>query len=224
LPPLVSRATTPAEVAGELSEGIKRLRQAARWMARPPADPSSYDVLHPRVCQLYLADKMFDTWWEAVNWAGETFRAFRVEHKLDANAIALLLTQGRMAARTVVRAILGLPIQFFFKSIHADLVARGVDPREARRKASATVAPTRGLGRASPVFFRIVPLVGEPVRYVVLMGLFRAQLLPDHEMTVKPGDYALRPARVEAPSDFSVFDRWFDYVRGQTAGLHPVVL
>ena len=43
-------------------------------------------------------------------------------------------------------------------------------------------------------------------------------------MTVKPGDYSLRPARVEAPSDFSVFDRWFDYVRGQGAGLHPVAL
>jgi len=224
LPPLVSGARTPAELAIELSTGIQRVRRAARWMARPPADPSSYDVLHERVCQLYLADKVFDTWWEAVNWAGETFRAFRVEHKLDATAIALLLTQGRMAARTVVRAILGLPITFFFKSIHADLVARGVDPREARRKASATVGPARGLGRASPLFFRVVPLAGDSVRYGVLMGLFRSQLLPDHEMTVKPGDFSLRPARVEVPSDFSVFDRWFDYVRGQPAGLHPVAL
>ena len=138
------------------------MRQAARWQARPPADPSSYDILHERVCQLYLTDKTFDSWWEAVNWAGETFRAFRIEHKLDATGVALLLTQGRMAARTIQRAILGLPIMFFFKSIHADLVARGVDPREARRKASATVSPARGLGRASPLFFRIVPLAGDP--------------------------------------------------------------
>src|SRR5262249_54181476 len=115
LPPLVSRATTPAELAAELSAGIQQVRRATRWMARPPADPSSFDVLHERVCQVYLADKVFDTWWEAVNWAGETFHAFRIEHKMDATAVALLLTQGRMAARTIVRAILGLPIQFFFK-------------------------------------------------------------------------------------------------------------
>ena len=134
LPPLVSGATTPAELALELGQGLKRVRQAARWQARPPADPSSYDILHERVCQLYLADKTFDTWWEAVNWAGEMFQAFRVEHKMDATAVALLLTQGRMAARTIVRAILGLPITFFFKSIHADLVASGVDAREARRR------------------------------------------------------------------------------------------
>ncbi len=200
------------------------MRQVARWQARPPADPSSYDILHERVCQLYLADKTFDTWWEAANWAGEMFQAFRVEHKMDATAIAVLLTQGRMAARTVVRAIFGLPITFFFKSIHADLVANGVDPREARRKSSATVAPSRGLGRASPIFFRIVPLAGDPIRYGVLMGVFRSQLLPDHEMTIRPGDHSLRPARVEVARDFSVYDRWFDHLRAQQGDLHPVAL
>jgi CRISPR-associated protein Cmr1 len=224
LPPLVSRATSPAELATELGEGLRRLRQAARWQARPPADPSSYDILHERVCQLYLADKTFDTWREAANWGGELFQAFRVEHKLDATAIAMLLTQGRMAARTVVRAIFGLPIMFFFKSMHAELVARGIDSREARRKASATVAPARGLGRASPIFFRIVPLAGDPVRYGVLMGVFRSRLLPDDEMTVRPGDPSIRPARVEVPKDFSVYDRWFDHLRVQQGDLHPVAL
>ena len=141
LPPLVSRATSPAELATELGEGIKRLRQVARWQARPPTEPSSFDILHERVCQLFVASPTFDTWSEAASWAGELFQAFRVEHKLDAAAIAMLLTQGRMAARTVVHPLLGLPIVFFFKSISADLVAHGVDPREARRKASATVAP-----------------------------------------------------------------------------------
>jgi hypothetical protein len=224
LPPLVSRATSPAELAAELSEGLKRLRQVARWQARPPSEPSSYDILHERVCQLYVASQTFDTWWEAANWAGELFHAFRVEHKLDATAIALLLTQGRMAARTVVRVLLGLPIVFFFKSIHADLVARGVDSREARRKASATVAPARGLGRASPVFFRVVPLAGDPVRYGVLMGVFRSRLLPDDELTVRPGDPSIRPARLEVPKDLSVYDRWFDHVRAQHGDLHPVAL
>ncbi len=224
LPPLVSVATSPAEAAAELSAGVQRVRQAAGWQARPPADPSSYDILHERVCQLYLADKTFPSWSEAVNWAGETFRAFRIEHKLDASGVAALLTQGRMAVRTIQRATLGLPIAFFFKSIFADLTARGVDSREVRRKSSATVSPSRGLGRASPLFFRVVPLAGTPATYAVLMGVFRSRLLPDHEMTVKPGDFSIRPVRVDVPRDFSVIDRWFDHVRGQGFGLQPVVL
>ena len=56
-----------------------------------------------RVCQLYLADTTFPSWWDAVNWAGEHFRAFRIEHKLDASGVAALLVQGRMAARTIQR-------------------------------------------------------------------------------------------------------------------------
>jgi len=224
LPSLVSTARTPAELAAELGAGLERVRQAAGWSARPPTDPSSYDILHERVCQLYLADTTFPSWWEAVNWTGEHFRAFRIEHKLDASGVAALLVQGRMAARTIQRAILGLPITFFFKSIFAELTGRGIDPREARRKASATVSPARGLGRTSPLFFRILPLAGTPTSYAVLMGLFRSQFLPDHEMVVKPADFSLRPARVDVPTDYSLIDRWFDHVRRQQVGLLPVPL
>ena len=224
LPSLVSTARTPAELAAELGAGLERVRLAAGWAGRLPADPSSYDVLHERVCQLYLVDTTFPSWWEAVNWAGEQFRAFRVEHKLDATGVAALLLEGRMAARTIQRAILGLPITFFFKSIFAELTGRGIDPREARRKASATVSPARGLGRTSPLFFRILPLAGTPTSYVVLMGLFRSRLLPDHEMMVKPADFSLRPARVDVPTDYSLIDRWFEHVRRQQVGLLAVPL
>ena len=85
---------------------------------------------------------------------GQHFQAFRIEHKLDATGVAALLLQGRMAMRTIQRAILGLPITFFFKSIFAELTGRGVDSREARRKSSATVAPARGLGAITLVFPR----------------------------------------------------------------------
>jgi CRISPR-associated protein Cmr1 len=228
LPSLVSTATTPAELAAELSQGLKQVRQVAGWAGPPPDNPSSYDILHERVCDLYLAERTFPTWWEAVNWAGETFRAFRIEHKLDASAIAILLTQGRLAVRTIQRAALGLPIGFFFKSIFAELTDRGVDSREARRKASASVLPGRGLGRASPVFFRVVPLTPPgadlPAGYAVLMGVFRSVLVPDHELTIKPGDFSLRPQRLEAPRDFTIFERWFDHVRAQGSSLSPIAI
>jgi hypothetical protein len=224
LPPLVSKAQTPAEFAVELADGIKQVRQAAGWNGPPPADPSSYDILHESVCQLYLTDITFPTWWHAVNWAGQHFQAFRVEHKLDATGVAALLLQGKMTVRTIQRAILGLPITFFFKSVFAELTGRGVDSREARRKSSATVAPARGLGRSSPLFFRVVPLAGEPAAFTVLMGVFRSRFLPDHDMTVKPNDFSIRPARVDAPTDFSLIERWFEHVRKQQVGLLPVAL
>jgi CRISPR type III-B/RAMP module RAMP protein Cmr1 len=224
LPPLVSKAATPAELAAELSAGVKRVRQAAGWPARPLGDLTEFDVLHERVCQLYLMDRAFPSWWEALNWAGEQFRAFRIAHKLDASGVAALLLQGRLAARTIQRAVLGLPITFYFKSIFAELTGRGIDPREARRKASATVTPLRGLARSSPLFFRVVPLAATPAAYGLLVGLFRSRLLPDHEMTVKPNDFSLRPARVEVPADFTVIERWFDHVRAQDVGLLPVAI
>ena len=236
LPALASKAATPAELAAELGAGIQRIRQVARWPDRPPgpggpgspqspqAQPSSFDILHERVCQIYVVERTFASWCEALNWAGERFLAFRVEQRADASGIAGLLTQGRLAVRTIQRAILGLPIVFFFKSIFADLTARGVDAREARRKASATVAPARGQARASPLFFRVVPLAGQPGAWAVVIGLFRSRLLPDNEMTVRPNDSSMRPVRVEVPPDFALLDKWFDYLKGQDVGLLAVAI
>jgi len=134
----VSQAATPAALAAELSAGIRQIRQVAAWPEQPLPAVSSYDILHPRVCQLYLMERAFASWQEAANWVGEKFRAFRIEHKLDASGIAALLQQGKTVVKTIQRAVLGLPIVFFFKSILAELTGRGADPREARRKASAT--------------------------------------------------------------------------------------
>jgi hypothetical protein len=117
-----------------------------------------------------------------------------------------------------------LPITFFFKSIFAELTGRGIDSREARRKATAMVSPSTGLGRASPLFFRILPLSGTPASYTVLMGLFRSQFLPEQEMTVKPADYSIRPARVSVPRDYSLIDRWFDHLKAQNINLLPIPL
>jgi CRISPR-associated protein Cmr1 len=224
LPSLASAATTPAELARELSNGIEQVRQATGWSGIPPGDGASFDILHGRVCQLHVADITFPSWWEALNWAGEQFRNYRIAYKLDATGVAALLTQGRMAAETIQRAILGLPITFFFKSIFAELTGRGIDPREARRKASATVSPLTSLGRASPLFFRIVPLSGRTASYTVLLGLFRSRFLPDHQMTVKPADYSIRPVRVGLPRDYSLIDKWFDYLKEQNINLLSIPL
>lgn len=224
LPPLVSQATTPAELAVELGRGIHQVRRLVPWPEQPMNDIASYDLLHPRVCQLYLTDKTFPTWWEAVNWSGEVFRAFRIAHKLDASGIAALLLKGKFLLKNIQRAVLGLPLVFYFKSIVADLVSKGMDQRDARRKATATVAPARGQARSSPLFFRIVQLAGPEPAYCVLTGVFRSRLLPDDELTIKPSDFAIRPVSLKLESDFGIIDRWFEYVRTQGVGLLPVAI
>ena len=223
-PPLVSKAQTPAEFTVELGEGIKEVRQAAGWNGLPPADRSSYDILHERVCQLYLTDITFPTWVAGGELGGSTISGFPHRAQARRHRSGRLAASGPDGERTIQRAILGSPITFFFKSIFAELTGRGVDSREARRKSSATVAPARGLGCSSPLFFRVVPLAGEPATFTVLMGVFRSRFLPDHDMTVKPNDFSIRPVRVDAPTDFALIEHWFEHVRKQQVGLLPVEL
>ncbi len=222
LPPPVSTATTTGGLAEELAQGIDRIRSLTGWQSGPPPDTASFNTLHPSVCQLYLIDRTFPGWWEAVDWAGQLFAAFRRECVEDASGVAALLTRGRTAIRTVRRAVLGLPIVFFFKSMLSDLTGQGIHPRDARRRASATVSPRRGLARASPLFFRVIRVPGETAAYAVLMGLFRSRLLPDDQMTIRPQDRAVAPVNLAAPADFSLVERWFEYVQQQQTPLLPI--
>ncbi len=221
LPPLVSQATSVAELARELAEGLGGLRDLTGWSSNSPAGTDSFDTLHPRRCQFLLVDRTFPTWWEAVDWTGQLFQQFRREITADASGVAALLTHGRTTLRTIQRAVFGLPLPFFFKSIFGALTEGGANPREARRRSSASIAPRRGPMRRSPLLFRVVPLAGNPKSYTVLMGLFRSRLLSDDQITLRPQDRSIRPVDLATP-DFSLVDRWFEYVREQSSPLVPV--
>jgi hypothetical protein len=224
LPSLVGAATTPAEFAQELSLGLAQIRQTFRWPVQPVAAPSEWDILHPSVCQLVVLDKTFPTWWEALAWTGEQFQTFRKTVGEDSSALAGLLERGQLFVKTIQRAIFGLPLLFTFKDMLADLLSQGVDPKEARRKSSVTVAPMKGQARGSPMFFRLVRLDGSPPSYTVLMGLFRSRFLPDLEMTVRPNEHGQRQHRVATPATFALVERWFEYARSQAGGLRTAPL
>jgi CRISPR/Cas system CMR-associated protein Cmr1 (group 7 of RAMP superfamily) len=224
LPSLVCQAQTPAALATELSAGLQQLRRVTGWQTAASPTVSSFDILHPAVSQLVVLDRTFPSWWEALDWVGQRFQTFRHDQKEDAGAIAGLLTQGRLLVRTIQRAVLGLPIPFFFKSILADLKTQGVPEKDARRRASASVMPEKGLGRTSPLFLRVVRLAGDTPAYTVVMGLFRAELLPGGKLRVQPQDRALRPASATVASDFSLLDQWFAYIAQEAGRLHPVPL
>ncbi len=222
LPSLVCQAQTPSELAKELSDGLRQIRRVAGWQTAAPQKVSSFDVLHPEVSQIYVIAQTFASWWEALDWVGQRFQTFRREYKEDASAIAELLKRGRLLARTIQRAALGLPIAFFFKSILGDFEARGVPARDARRRASASITPERGLGRNSPLYFRVVRIADVTPAYAVVMLTFRAELLRDGKIRVRPQDRAVRPVIASAPADFSLIDRWIARLAKEAGALHKV--
>jgi len=224
LPPLTSVAGTPGELAGEISAGLKQIGQWTGWPSHMPEIPSPYNILHPAVAQIHVVDRTFPSWWEAVDWAGQTFQTFRRAQVDDAQAVAGLLTRGRLVARTIQRAALGLPLVFFFKSMFQAMTSEGVDPRDARSRASATVSPRRGQARASPLIFRVVRLAGQPPAYAVVMLLFRARFLPENQMTIRPQQRGARFVDVSVPENYQIVDRWFAHVAEQHAPLLDVPL
>ena len=223
LPPLVSSSSSPSELAEELARDLGAIRRMAG--VEPPARiqaPSSFDILHPDTCSLFVLDRSFPSWWEALDAVGREFRAFRALEPNDYTGIKAILTGGRAAFQTVKRAVFGLPLPFFFSSLFRELTEKGVSPQEARVRSSAMVMPRRGDRRASPLFFRVNRLSGEESGWTVLLGLWRSQFLPDGVLTVRPRDRSLRPVTVSAPSDYSYMEQCLAHLGQTVAPLIPV--
>ncbi len=99
LPSLVVEAQTPEGLCKELSQGLSQLRQWAvkKFQESSTANvnnPSLFDVLHPQVCNVWVVNKEFNDWQEALNQFGETMRRFRRSQDY------------------IQRAVFGLPIVF----------------------------------------------------------------------------------------------------------------
>jgi CRISPR-associated protein Cmr1 len=223
LPAPLLGATTPQAFADDLASALTRLRRAFGWI--PVEDITAlpaFNLLHPNVCNCYVLDRIYATWHEALNEIGEVFQAFRRRQPEDYEAVKGLLTQRSRMAAGLKRAILGLPIGFFFSSLYRELTAQGVSPQEARRQASATVGPRRGIGRASPLWFRVERLADATPGYVVQMHLFRSRFLPENTMVLRPQNRALRPVNMPTPADFAYVETWFEHVEQTVDRLIPV--
>lgn len=221
LPSPVVGATTPANLAKELADELTEVRQFIGWTPVPAlVAPSTFNLLHPDVCQLYVLDQSFSTWWEALEVVGTAFKAFRLRQPDDYQGIKAILSRGRVILPTVKRAVFGLPLGFFFSSLYKQLIEQGVPQREARAQASATILPRRGDRRASPLFFRILSLpTPEERRYALVVGLFRARFLPDDSLVVRPRDRSIRPFYCAAPTDYSFIEKWLTCLGQEVAPL-----
>jgi CRISPR-associated protein Cmr1 len=165
LPTLIVRATTPDELRAELAGGLKRLRQLVSSSSPVSINnPSTFDILHPRVCKVWVVNKLFPSWQQLLNQLGEFLMNFRRRRAAVEFPALVEATDGRTRQLPVVqRAILGLPIVFY-------------DP--AARRSIGTLEGMEHDRRASP-FLMHVTRIGN--QYVLVLSWFRGCLLPDDE-------------------------------------------
>lgn len=186
VPALAVAASTPENLQLELADGLRRVRQLVDTPAHVAVgNPSAFDVLHPAVCQVWVVDKDFDTWREALEAIGGTMQRFRTRRQPDYENVKAAV-QGETLNQPVQRAAFGLPMVFYYKSLDGQ---KGTLQGEDHDR------------RASPLLIRAVRLADG--QYTVVLTLFRAELLPHHErLTLKrPGP----PAHCDAP-DLSLID------------------
>ena len=148
LPDPLIRSTTPQELAAEIDADLRQLRRAFGWnpIARIDGLPKA-SLLHPDTFDIYILDRVYPTWHAALDEVGQSFQAFRLRQPDDYDTVKGALTGQSRGAKQIKRSIFGLPISFFFSSLYRQLTAQGVPEREARQRASATVA--RAVGRVA---------------------------------------------------------------------------
>jgi len=166
-PSLQVAASCPKSLQSELVQGLRQLRQwavdAFNGSPQPKFDGQpNFDVLHPDFCKIWVVDKAFKSWDEALDKFGSAMQHFRRRYEPDYSNVKAVV-QGRGTLRPVMRSAFGLPIGFYYRSL---------DTR-------ATLEGTEHDRRASPLIVRVVKLADGKCALVLLR--FIAILLPEGE-------------------------------------------
>jgi CRISPR-associated protein Cmr1 len=208
LPSLEIRASTPEQLQTELQEGLSRLRKSVGGSASVDC-PSRFDVLHPRVCKIWVVDKEFSSWEEALDTIGQRMQQFRNRRPPDYQNVKNAV-QGQPLMQSVKRAAFGLPIVFFFSSLYKQYIQQGMKKDQARTKATGTLEGSEHDRRASPLFIRVTRLANG--KYVLVLTLFQAELLEAGEKLKLKLKRQGSPTYVNAP-DLSLIDDFIQEVR-----------
>jgi len=197
LPSLIVQANSPSELQAELRRGLIRLRSLMRSDAVAHINSfSAFDVLHPNVCKVWVINRSFKTWFEALDVIGQTMQQFRSRRPPDYRNVREAV-QGRSLSQPVQRAAFGLPIIFYYRSLDG---RRGTLEGETHSR------------RASPLMIRATKLVNG--QYVLVLTLFKATLLEHGErlQLKRKGP----PARIQVP-DLSLIDDFLATVDNEVA-------
>jgi CRISPR-associated protein Cmr1 len=162
LPSLEIRASTPKQLQTELQEGLSKLRKSTGGTASVGC-PSRFDVLHPDVCKVWVVDKEFSSWEEALDAIGQRMQQFRSRRAPDYQNVKNAV-QGKHLTQPIERAAFGLPIVFYYRSL---------------KGAKGTLEGERHDRRASPLFIHVTRLSNR--KYALVLTFFQAQFLEEGE-------------------------------------------
>lgn len=203
LPLLKLDARTPQELTRCLSQGIRQVRSAFGGHLQTKVQvASSFDVLHPAVCEIYVWNRTRTSAEDVLESLGAALRSARGGSQPDHDTVLKVL-RGQEAKDPIKRAAFGLPMQFYYRSLHKDLGGQ----KETRFKATADIEPAAsGIDRrASPLLFHIHQLLED--RFTAVLTFFRARLLPANiKLRIKPRDRNVRPTLVNQPDYGAIED------------------
>jgi CRISPR-associated protein Cmr1 len=162
LPPLQVRAGSPQDVVAELKDGLSAIRQLFTKQAAPASQPTSaFDIIHPEACKIWVIDKAYGDWKQALDEFGRVYQGFRSRRAPDYQTVKDAVRTGGPLAQPVQRAAFGLPVPFFYRSLG---------------NARATLDSDEQDRRASPVWVRVVRLANG--RHAIVLVWFKSQFLP----------------------------------------------
>ncbi|MDW8327249.1 MAG: type III-B CRISPR module RAMP protein Cmr1 [Anaerolineales bacterium] len=196
LPGLVVQAKTPCELKEELEQGLRTIRTLLSGKAQIQR-PSTFDILHPGVCQVIVIDKTFNTWGDALDWLGQEMRNFRSRRQPDYSNAKSAIQAFKPLSTTIERAAFGLPIAFYFRSLNK----------------KATLQGSSHDRRASPLLIRVTRLSNG--KCVLVLTLFYANLL-QHSERLK-FNYQPEPNDGAVPPDFSLVDKFLYDIQSKGA-------
>jgi CRISPR-associated protein Cmr1 len=163
--------------------------------------PTTFDILHPHACKIWVVNHTFGSWEEALNTFGKSLQKFRNRRQPDYSTVKRAL-QGGQLTKTVERAAFGLPIVFRFTSLGNQ---------------KGTLVGEHHSRRASPLLIHVTRLANGGC--AIVLTLFCAQFLPAEEkiMLKRKGP----PAKVDAP-DFKIIHNFLNVIDSEVGDLLEV--
>jgi len=168
-------ADSPQALASDIAQGIKNARHVFGIQKLANPAPDQFDVLHPDRCQIFVLDRIFDSWQSAIEDIGSTYQLFRKKRQPDYGIVKTAMKAGVDLQEAVQRAAFGLPIPFVFPSLEEKKRKRtAILQAEECKEQKECVNIDR---RASPLWMRIVRLSNS--QYTVVFTWFKSQFLPE---------------------------------------------
>jgi len=166
LPSLKIQAATPQDLVMELEQGLETIKQYMSTKVFRPAiqSPSSFDIIHPQVCKVWVINKTYDVWNDALNEFGRVYQDFRTKRHPDYKTVKDAMVSHKPMPQSVQRSAFGLPIPFFYRSLGNE---------------NATLKSKDYDRRASPLWVRIIKLANG--KYTIALVWFQSQFLPSDE-------------------------------------------